>query len=715
MPASTVVTTPEAPTRVTAEWPVTTVQTKSAWADEWTFQSMFRVVKFSNKAQPQMPYAEFEVPIGDVKPSWLSLIATVEMDQFDGKYIQILQTIPASGEATDEDDEFAGANEVIKWTGVIVDVAISEHSALDSVRQATLNIQARGLEYKLSKIAVKQSYHLKAATPVLIDGVPPMNVRSPRGGTLFGNRTALTSYAPLGTAVYDITLDGNNAPYVWTHEQYANYIINAFAPTDIVLELSGRFANLGYMESAQQFEGLTVLDILNRLISPELGHHWRIVVQPDDDTWYIQVDPDFEVDIVVNDNTMLANSKQVDISDFNDTLVEHAVTKTLSTQVDTIEVWGAKTLVCGSFSFEDGTLEKGWTDADETAFETAWASGIAPEGERYKRVWTQYRVPTSWDFKLRDGIGGSPIDVALEFDAQGDIEAAETSDIVFSTKRFLRTLPLLEGYDYEPATPENKNPSGADPQYMRPLAFCKDDEGDDKWFRCDKGLPKVVGSARVDIDDHEFAFQITYNPSYILARDNWGSMPNKIKRQAVLKYDDLIVTGAFEIDRALKVIEEVPENQRSGDGSKHIITVPNAQFWYLMPSTVWDVDSTGALVHSGGGAAIILRNDVEALRSVLSIAATWFASTRRHLIFERRYLEHVASVGEIVTRFHQLAADADVYTVIISEEWDYASGAVTLETHDEIPDPALMAERIGSQGSTGFTLPASVGSDATYA
>ena len=669
-----------------------TVLIKSAWSDPWVVNDHLRPLRWTNTIQPAVPNATFRYDYGDIKAAWESTFTYREMPDLRDKYVMIISEETVSGEATDEDDANIGPQEIIHWFGVIVDpVNFYENvDTSDGSIHGRIDVHALGLEYLLGLIDVHTAYVDDGGSAVEVEFVPTMNSPFPLHEA--PEQTASTTVGFLGNRS-DAKISGSfvysGDGDIWTHADYAEYVIKSFAQNGITFQVNAKGLPETF-KSVMSFDGQSVRDILNRLMSRSIGVGWNIGL-PDtlDNTspWVITYDI---LDTFITLGSVQARPNPLKISNFiesDDKFIRNIeIRNAQGARYDYIKVVGERPRVCFSWSFDDGNAEIGWTASEETAYETAANANNGSEysiPKQYERVFTYFRIPQAWDFSAADGIGGAGLDVRFSFDWRGSSEDT-VSNKWRSFKTFLPALPLLEGYDYSGSAPVDNNPANSLPRFRRPIVFVKDDQtgGTGNYLRADV-KEDWFEKASVSVDSKELGIHVKYPNQVALGRVGFASPNEPLKPKMPFDYNKCIFTTAIELDNRISVEISLPGPVQSDLTRTKVIKVPDCHYWLLHPGTVCDVDASGILQRPNN--AMVLRDDVVKLQLLAAFAQSWYLKERKTVSAVRGKLESMVLPGHILVNPFPGDRLKEANTVVTSETFDLEVGTVSFTTgYDEL-------------------------------
>lgn len=488
-----------------------------------------------------------------------------------------------------------------------------------------------------------------------IGWLPEINYRD-RKRRLIGNRSD-----DLGPD--DVYLYGGRS--TWTARQYIDYLLEKFAkqgaaPANPPWRLTGsalpalddiaRDIPLGEVE--------TVASIMRRIIHPRFGLDFTASWYGDSATTTLGFDIDVfalsPYEYSFNAQTLPANPDALTIvTPHEPELFSVHLSKSSEHAFDELRVRGARVVVC--CSLEGDALTKRWSDALEAQYISLSGLGtqfadLIRRRPAFRDVFQAFGAPDDWDHN-----GGTAAPV---FDLNGELvgTGAVSQALIRET---LPWLPLVVGGFYGAVPPVEQSLTDADPGYSGPLLFVR--ERATGWrlnaFDADIGVGPLA---------HGIGVQCSSNPNHILAANQSMATAHEYPYFA---WEDAVATVAFRLDQAIELGFDVPADERIGDGSRHVVHMPEAEVWVLVEGTAVDVDpSTGAIIRAPE--TIILRDDTDRM------AVTMAGEIARHYLFRGRAscraIGHAAwaqFVGQILGVIDEGGFSNDIQGAITSVTW----------------------------------------------
>ncbi|MBN1126918.1 MAG: hypothetical protein JXA82_18090 [Sedimentisphaerales bacterium] len=659
------------------------VWTKWRWQNAWSLNRYIIPLQCSLAASPGVGTAKFQIPYGS--GFWEDYTAMLDGEDIAGlsrAYIQITVA---------EEDNPLSSTSTVWWTGIIP----AEQFKLMGqrvkggfvVKTADQVIQAFGLETLLDTRL--DTAWVRQGTVVRIDSLPAFN-RKLRSGGIVGNRSSTRHRFDDSLEVFYTHVFGTED--TWTNWDILEYLIEHYQIPRILC--GPRFGltvrnevreALEDIVDAYNFEGMTLRQAINQLVSRARGFAWAV-------DWTIADDADgkgglfiwslLDEDLTIGDYSIPAHafSDRTTLQLWDEkSYIDVDITHDTREVYDKIIVRGAMIKSVGTWSMSD--LQTGWTAAEQTAFEdaaegtTGYSSLTDDEKkvindkyrstDRFQRVFTTFVVPDDWDWTLDGQI------VAPRFDPKtGDWRFQEPLKANYWNvgKRFLPLLPFKEGWDYSGSDAVNRNPAGTEADYRRMFALLKDDSG--RYGYAEK-LPDRAATVRTLQD--QLGVEVRFRPSYLLAKNHFsGAQPASLEPE--YDYDDLLVTAMIETDQYLQLEHTLVET----DVEKTlVISVPDAELWIVTPGTVADVDAEGNPVEYLSTQEI--RDDRDTLRSILAAAVAWYGKRRNKLSVSVKRLEAVVHLGQMIESVN-VSGFGSAGTCVTNIDVDFQRNTYTFRT-----------------------------------
>lgn len=667
------------------------VKTKSTWAGAWVDQPALEPIMATDCVAPEIPVAVLRQRYGRVKlQGEAALTVQAPLDVLD-KYVLIMCADP-----------------LYWWMGVAAQCTYDCKGPDAADPTGYQEITCYGLAHLLDRKVIDTGYCDAGGAEKVIGHCPTFNLRHSKGATLAGNRLMAKA-----SGNWRFSRDGA----IWSHYNIIEYLLSYHVPngpTWSISAASNLIADLDQIWEVVDLDGLTVLQALNRLIDRRRGYGWCL--RPTDTEIEIHVFSLFDTDVVSGDNTYHANAEQTTMSlgAGQDTLEAALVRRDRSVLYDTVRARGARVKSCFTVSFNDSTLQAGWTAAQQAAYLAAasgdpgYANLAYSEKEKANdshrsddardRVFSLYRIPAGWNWMVGggydDGEGAYPLTTAnpTVTDA-GALEAVSAPAFDFD-RPLLAALPLEEGKAYGVAGYPSALPTNSEPTFRKPLALVRDAAG--KWRYVDALGDSKLPDAQVQAARREMALWVRFRPGHILGLGRWtGAAPSRY--DPAFGYTTLLATVAVETDHHLHVVVDATGSPLAQYSRELVIDVPDAELWYVAANTVIGLDSAGNLqriVDADGetGGYVVLRNDVELLRDVAALALKWYGVERCAVQFRVKNLEDYGAPGVFITTAEAgVNQSFSINAVVTRRTWDFAQHTTTVECGWWDPDLARMS------------------------
>jgi hypothetical protein len=702
-------------------WTHHRVLLRRGWADPWTPVDYLECLGFSESAAPSIPTATLRYRSGRIKREDQDEFAATTPKLFNDWFVRV--ELLARKSAT-EDGDLAGqggnqlpgnadgaAAPLHVWHGVIVDNAVAMGGSGHG-RMSDQTLTALGLEYLLDLRTIRGSFVYDGGEPARaagqelreLDTTIPFNERLVRGLSEIGNRTA--DKLELDDEHQSHAFDGSAGASAWTILDAVEYLLTFFGPSEPEFVLGGQADALGDIVLPRfDLAGRTVHEALVELINPRRGFAWCVECadQTDDDgntttRAQIRVFSVTDVPISMGDATIPANTDAADVE-----LDQRLDIAAASLEFDSrasygkVIVTGERVLSCFTLSIADDTLQKGWTEAEETAYRGVTAAdetdADALRESAYPQVFSRLRVHPDWAWKVAASPGGSgssgsggdrlPVNPAIKFD--GSLDRNDQGTVAQGAYRNW-------GIDLERSLPIQKPTldSSFRPEYLEPFILVKDTDA--KW----RMLDAVPGQLRML--DSELGLEVRTNPPHRLAKGSWSGAAasgfdpdNPPAGQSSFDYRVLLATVAARTDQQLRVIADVPVAPLPGETAAQTqarrdqlarrvlhMHVPDAELWYVVPGTVTNVDAAGNLLRHAGEP--VVRDDVARLRKLAAAAMAWYGRIRSALDVTIRDYLPAYRVGSYVRGVTDTTGAIAVHSVVTAKSFDLLSGTTRIAT-----------------------------------
>lgn len=588
-----------------------------------------------------------------------------------------------------------------KWIGVIGEVD-KEHLAGSTDYVGTLT--ARGLGYVLEGAGISgwQQEDGNGGTETIIS--PPTWNLSDKDGGVVGNVVGVD-----GNDVFVRTSAACSRTVFGTRytllQHLCEYCRPEGVPELVLADSASAFAFLDDSEIPEVLDvrSLTFKGALDYLIPGVRGFGWKIEPQADG-SWYVTVFPT----IAGEGSTVYPTATPTDVT-LPDGTSEVRSLGSGDDIWDAVTVRGERVVSCGSLAVSTGSLTRGWTTTQETAWRAGAAAGGSisnrrdrteqlREGPGLQDVFTLFPVvepdtgSLSYTATSSTPTSGGPFFPRIEWDGESaTVDTSAYTDPNFPSTRLLRSLPWPVGVKADGTdtrTDEAKNK----PTYLEPKAFRYDagasgDYAGGVWQDLSVKHRHRPG-ASISVDDRQAALRVKFSPAQWMAKNHWSSGDvvtggvNPLYENGIIDWEQLVLTVAMESDQRVSVTKYrsnlTPEKVRR----ELILDVDGLHCWVVLGNTVLGVTSSGGA--EATGATQIVRNDYPVAERIATWAAGWAFATRTSVSISLAGVTPPAwgaigsMLGTVADGSATLTANSTVDAVSIS--WTEPSPRVTVTT-----------------------------------
>ena len=518
----------------------------------------------------------------------------------------------------------------------------------------------------------------------------------PRGLTFNYRGRPNRSFRRANRGAYVFSNDVTGARY-WSSDEILDYLIAYHPPADwggSPLPISVRHPP----------------DILPKWDTPELPTHRQTLARLFSQLWAryrlmgwrVDVDPTTnEIEIVPytfsDDSIALPNGEQIPGNyDQRRLVIDDApsaravIRIDTSDQVDQIVMQGTRRRACFTISIRDGTLDQGWTDADELAFSDGARNAddypaAAEVAEREKRdrqaraaiaaatgVLSRFILVENFAGVAKDGEGNgsSPIDP----DENGFAQRPYLPEL-----QLLRKIPLRRDVDYS----GNKIDHGDAHEYERPdlemppivVAYLLEDpenENTKRWHYMQtigqQAAVEEIGdrhpdrgnqwSATVSVDSDARALWIR-----VTGGDGQQEMEGFYSTSG-FDFMRLVATVAVETDGYCQGVW--PAGIAPLFDVARVLTIDAGAAYrldYVCPGTVVGVEPTkNELIRTDSGGYV--RDDRELLQGLAKVAFQWYGAPRKAIEWETTWATIYLEVGNLIMYLGPAGDDEEINAVI---------------------------------------------------
>jgi hypothetical protein len=490
----------------------------------------------------------------------------------------------------------------------------------------------------------------------------------------------------------------------WSSADVVEYLLALQTPRDngdairipFALDSAHNIPTWDRPELAQ--EGQTTYSLIERVINRKRLLLWWLEVESPEE----EEDPD---NVVLHTETLVARDVIVPLPGasaipanahqkrllFNQDQLTVAVLRDDSVQrYDQVVCRGARRRSVGSFSVTDATIEPGWVAADETAYEegASGSAGYAGLGTKEKqkknrdardvpkleRVFSFFRLPTTWNKKVKNGEGGdaNPLFPAADGGAAGE-------PIYFPTLAFEQSLPLIKGIDYSGDAVKNgtyEEPK-RDREELSSLVFLKRQETrydtTVRWVDAETLADTLTAEESNSDANNRFSASVRVPPDsrgvfvrvhggvgqHAIATADFTRLPVDEHPGGYNFRDGMILTLSLPDDRHVEGVWPATPPANVDAIRKLVIDAGDGyRKDYVAPGTVVGAKNDGSLLRSTGGhiPKVSPDDDEARLKALAKIAAAWYCVTHFVLRLETKRLRTDIAIGDLVTEIGDPAA-----------------------------------------------------------
>lgn len=488
----------------------------------------------------------------------------------------------------------------------------------------------------------------------------PFNRRTPGRASLAATyRSADTTASAVATMdpFYRFDPDGTDE---WSALDAAEHVMEVFARTyGMAVYISGELAGLANVKGAWDLDGMTFHAALCALIDPSRGFAWYMI--------------DRTITVVSISDTALAgglipaNPNVVTLSlDESAVLRAPVIQHVESSHYDEIEVQGEPVRVTFTMRYGWGSMDQGWTAAEETAYNAATAA--ATDKDANKRVFCRLELPEDWD---QEANGENCMPVLTESD--GSLDTASKQPLYLPALAVDRNLPLAD----------------ADGHPQRPLVIVADGA---VYRRVDN---PGAGKARASVRVLEDAPGILLDPEYphLFGKNHYTGGDT---REKSYDWQDLYATVSMATPERLRIVKAAAAAEPGPVTKRKTIRVADAHLWYVVPGTVTDTDGATLDTHAGG----YVRDDRAMLERIADLAAAWYGRRRSVIELPYNFDALVPRLGQVIRETYAGGSTVPTGTLITRESYDIDNRETVIGTDFfELNAAAVFGAGMGGGGS----------------
>lgn len=540
-----------------------------------------------------------------------------------GQFVRLLKRNDATGTVT------IGLNQYDPfWWGKLAERGLDDEDGI-----ATYT--AHGIGVLLDQIQISGGLEIPGAWTGPTNYTIPGRVPAFNAGKK-GNRSASTGTVN-GRTVY--LFDRYVAsPAFWTARQALDYLLAMFGQPRLsdgtILAHRGALSwvisdpssALGFTLDEIEIHGLTVWEVVNRIVSARRGLDFRITVSGTTAT--ITVRSTVRTAVTVGGYTLPANglAAALDLS----TGVAYAglaLREDHSQVADVVRVEGGRPWYAVTVGYKEGggstrLLGQNWTGG---------TGATIGEGNDAEPVWRSFRINDNWEGAQYDptGVGGDGI--AFQLTLTSVLTAANGLGGYTGARTYAaggsRDTPPARALSATRYLPWNQGvsgvPSSVDPTkpFAAPLLFLGvGARAGGRWI-------DISATRHLRIDEQPIALHI-------------GSSAQDAEdlKYSVSGYGyELSATIGVRIDPPLTVSwQRDPTTWPADTPRVRHVQVPQAEYWAIAPNTILGVDAATTNQITSGVTVVVLRNDTPVLEAVLAAARAWYGVSAWELSYRKR-------------------------------------------------------------------------------
>jgi len=706
---------------------VTAVYYKWEWKGRWIYAPYITPISATKTAAPAIATATFKLLYG--QGTWEDFTRMKDgglLSSFAYCYIQIRGR--------------DGASETILWTGIVPAETFQLLGKGSTGKKVDQVLQAYGLDMLLESRPDGARVKRGTTKPVWIDYLPTFNRRYEYGGGIVGNRS--DQQIEGASDVYVFSDEGND----WTNYDIIKYLLKYYQQDNgpqffLGKKLKGligfkcvscgktydykpekcercsgsnfkrirlpRIENeeadineaLDKIVGVYNFSSQTVRSALNVLINQGRGFSWTYTVDSDNNVEIVPFSL-LDKEMTLGDVTMPANKNKVALDLWENKMhtTVNVIQDTMHTY-DKIVVRGARMKCCctlrpiqgykdseGEIQLLPPSIEKGWTEAEETAYKNAakntegydelddYAKAELNDKfravDRFSRVFTTFRIPHDWDWTIwtmpEEGKDPSFELVNPKLDSLGNI-TKEQAAYFNVDKRLLTFVPLKVGVDYSNYA-KDENPINSEPEFRKLFVLVKDRSGKYQYAE------KLENPAIIRPLMREMGLEMRFRPAYLAALNHWADAePGQTAVGGELEYTEglgidyetMIATVFIETDQHVQLSYNLTNYE-----NKRVLTIdiPDAELWYIVPGTIVDIDAGGKLVEDKCWP--FLRDDCGRMRSALTAAVGWYGRRHNKVNITVKAIESGPELGTLIDNV-DVAGVGAAGSVVTAVSWNF--------------------------------------------
>lgn len=659
---------------------------RTKWSGEWQLQSHVEVDELTWSCAPSLPTAVMTWHYGLIgRPGAAGLGRVFRKSGIHRYYVKIVADVEYS---------LAGGWQSVEWYGIIdlvqdrVDGAVySVGLAPTVIARGEQKIIAYGLERMLQEQFVTTSWWREG-------NGGPLEIER---GLTFNERGLANRHTTRWVWKSYLFAGKREEATFWSTRDAVEYLLRYQTPKNFngihvprFRLADGHELRLPDWDKPQlPTHAQRTYDLLEQLIPRQRLLGWFCTVVNNEVLVNLYTYTATKVNLGIAGRSIVANTNQLHLVPDFDRTAEVDLKESTVGAYDQVIVQGARRRSCWTICFDDGSLDRGWSDGLQEIYNAgASEAGDYPASaevkERQQRnaearaadlvrpVFRKFVITSDWNRRaaagVTEGVYYTPGGGAAVFPVAAD----DAGFPVFRLEMELEpTLPLLIGVDYsvdkiEKQTFNELNASLGKHEmpplvaWKLPLAsaerYCNIEHlGKMAELERIEDLEKHTWSASVRVLDHEPAFELNVigDPQHVLAKDDFDPLPEDEKIGPLSDHDwrEMFVTVSMLDDRYVEgryptALDPMIDAPRilvidAGDGYKQD---------FVARGTIVGIEgTTGQLQRSTGG---YVRNDTQLLVSAARVAFEFYGPIRRVLTITSELTEYLRqlSLGQYVVK-----------------------------------------------------------------
>lgn len=685
-----------------------TVYTREHWFDEWEEVENLYADSCVFSCAPDISKASLYWRYGHVAGFNETDFALRDKKDLLDYYVKISIERPTIG--GEEQDNLDWYGVVVQDTRVLDGAVTVDNVPRKSGRQT---LTCLGLEYLLTRKVIDTSIvaDTSGGAEKTINRAIAFNLGSGNdsSGTFWPNMH--TAWGKFETGIFAADLPGAAA---WASINIIRYLIAYHSPRnaaddvpiiDWAIDPNGNHDHLNWHKPMLHVQGRTFFEVLNMLIDRRRLSSWCVKVIGDEPHIHVFTFNRNQIDLP-DGKTIPANANQFDF-DFDTNALVRQPTLTADATTKYQQVWarGERRGYCFTVSSLDSSLEKNWSDALQTAYNTG-ASGEAGyaaldetgkqqanqayrRASKFARVYRSFRIPPAWNGK----VGAHNVFINPD-------NADAPHPYWVSGLRFENYLPLKTDVTYgDDITAEDLSVTTGDSltkskkEFRRPFAFIKTSLSPLRYEYIDRlshgdetsgpGSSGRAWSAHLIMEPDAPAVIVDVQGQamqHVIAADEFTAVDDADRADypSDLRWQTLFITVFCLGDQyAEQKWPDVLAPDNNDVTKILIIDVPNMRLDYVAPLTNTDLkaDGDGRFTANGG----YIHDDRTKLLEIARVAFQWYNQTRQ--AFE--YTEHsydVFEVGDLIKTIGTGGTQETVNSVVTQLAFDLRAGTHTIRT-----------------------------------